>query len=438
MSTITIGAPRQYVDRGWPAIAAHIQIDDQHMDLYFRCSQGPLSSSCAPFVLSMLLPAMKLGASIHAPTPLSPQLVATQEKFQQVFTGAFKWLQHAPLGPVADTNSAAPSASQADERGVFLFFSGGVDSFYTLLERQQEITHCVFVHGFDALLADAGVRARNVQAMRQAAAELGKPLIEIETNYRSCVDRIERWNHHSAMTAQFAIACALSPQFKRGYVAENYNYFGRIQPPGTEQGIGLGEVTLVQHGLECLRLDKTIRIAASESAMRWLRVCWQNKDKYNCGRCEKCLRTMIALHIAGALSRCRTFDRAIDLQRVRYLRYGDSAYFWPELLAVLERWPEDAALAEAVRDSSGWATMSDWLVQRLTASLQRKGEANLLRIVNERVAYAQTAADPRQQTEQVCKAMTRVFDLQDELAVIKSSRSWKLTAPLRRLGARLR
>ena len=29
------------------------------------------------------------------------------------------------------------------------FFSGGVDSFYTLLEQQAEITHLICIHGFD-------------------------------------------------------------------------------------------------------------------------------------------------------------------------------------------------------------------------------------------------------------------------------------------------
>jgi len=170
--------------------------------------------------------------------------------------------------------------------------------------------------------------------------------------------------------------------------------------------------------------------------MRWLRVCWQNKElAYNCGRCEKCLRTMIALHLAGALSRCRTFNRPIDVQRVHYLRFGDSMYFWPELLAELERRPADAALAEAVRDSMGWATTPEWMWGRFAASLERKGNLpELLRIVKERLEYAQTPPDPRRHAIELGKAMTRVFDLEQEMHVLKSSRSWKLTEPVRSAG----
>jgi hypothetical protein len=440
MSTITIGAPRQYIDHGWSAVASRIQVGDKQIELYFRCSQGPLTSSCTPFALSMLLPALKLGASVTAATPLLPQLLATMDRLQRMIIADTPALQQPVLiGPVADNNGTPLPTAQPDGRGAFLFFSGGVDSFHTLLEHHQDISHCVFVHGFDTLLADARVAARNVSAMRQAAAELGKPLIEIETNYRSCVDRLMPWNHHSATIAQCALASALSPQFSRGYVAQNYDYLGVMLRHGRDSNYDCGDVQVVQDGMDCRRLDKTIRIATSETAMRWLRVCWQNKQQaYNCGRCEKCLRTMIALHIAGALARCRTFDRPIDLERLRYLDFGDPAYFWPELVAELERRPSDATLAAAVRESIGWAALRPWMKRDARDTEMQHRQPELWRVVRERMEFAQASADPRQQAEQMCKAMTRVIDLQDELTVIKASRSWKLTAPLRALGRRRR
>ncbi len=151
---------------------------------------------------------------------------------------------------------------------------------------------------------------------------------------------------------------------------------------------------------------------------------------------------MIALHLAGALPRCRTFSQPVDLQRIRYLRFDNSAYFWPELMAELERRPAAAALAEAVRTSIGWATTPEWIRERLKASFEKKGNvAELLRALNERMAYAQTAVDPRQHAKELGQAMTRVFDLEHEMSAMKASRSWKLTAPVRaagRLARRLR
>ncbi|MGI8756518.1 MAG: hypothetical protein ACR2MB_11780, partial [Acidimicrobiales bacterium] len=45
---------------------------------------------------------------------------------------------------------------------------------------------------------------------------------------------------------------------------------------------------------------------------RHLRVCWRNVDGLtNCGRCEKCVRTMVMFAGADQLQHCATFpDRA--------------------------------------------------------------------------------------------------------------------------------
>jgi len=436
MSQVIIGAPRLSVERGWSTLSAAIQVADWRGELYFRVSQGPLATSANPFVLSMLPPAMKLGLPVRVEAPLSPQFQALQAQMQGFIPAVHPTLHTVPVEAASEHTPQPPPG----RRGVFVFFSGGVDSFYSLLMHRDEITHVVFVHGFDTLLAHKAVRARNVQAVRQAAAELSKGFIEVETNYRSCVDRFEKWEHHTATIAQLAIASVLGSQFHRAYLAENFDYFRQSETTNTATVWRADGIETLQDGIDCKRIDKTAYIADSATAMRWLRVCWQNKAMaYNCGRCEKCLRTMIALRLAGALHRCRTFDRPIDLERIRYLRFSDSAYFWPELLAALERRPADAALAEAARDSIGWATVPDWTWVRLLPALESHGsEPELARIARERMEFARQPADPRRQAEQIFKAMTRVFDLQDELATIKSSRSWKLTALLRRLGTRLR
>ena len=40
-----------------------------------------------------------------------------------------------------------------------------------------------------------------------------------------------------------------------------------------------------------------------------LHVCWQERSADNCGTCEKCLRTLIALEVLGARERAATFPR---------------------------------------------------------------------------------------------------------------------------------
>jgi exopolysaccharide biosynthesis predicted pyruvyltransferase EpsI len=65
--------------------------------------------------------------------------------------------------------------------------------------------------------------------------------------------------------------------------------------------------------------------------MRHLRVCWRNYEgAFNCGRCEKCLRTKAELAANDALQECLTFEggldldalRAVDMSFGRHLSYG--------------------------------------------------------------------------------------------------------------------
>ena len=440
MTAVSVGAPRQFIDRGWPAVGATIDIDGHSLDVYYRASQGPLPISAAPFALNALAPAMKIGQPLHIETPLPAAALAMLSRAQAFMRVGHTYLSEIRIDAVELPSATPPDAAQQDRRGVGLYFSGGVDSFYSLLKHRKEITHVVFVHGFDTLLANPSVRERNVRAMRQAAAEFGKPLIEIETNVRTQLDAHERWSHHTALSLQMALAQVLGLQLKKIYLAENYDYIARWTPDEVANGFITGGADVFLDGTDCLRLDKTAYIATSDTAMRWLRVCWQNQDRaLNCGHCEKCIRTMIALHLAGALSRCRTFDQPLDLQRIRYLRFGQFGNFWPELLLELERRGDQPELAEAVRDSIGWATIppNTWNLT-LTGLETRGGQPDLLRVTRERMAQAEATGLTREQADRLCKAVSRSLDLETELKIIKSSQSWKLTAPLRSAGLRLR
>src|SRR5207302_11088078 len=68
-------------------------------------------------------------------------------------------------------------------------------------------------------------------------------------------------------------------------------------------------VDVVHDGCEANRIEKIRRqIASSPLALQSLRVCWRGDSaSYNCGECPKCLRTMLALHLAGTLPRATTF-----------------------------------------------------------------------------------------------------------------------------------
>jgi len=89
---------------------------------------------------------------------------------------------------------------------------------------------------------------------------------------------------------------------------------------------------VIHHGAEARRVDKIVVLARDyRSAFRHLRVCLKNQaGPSNCGRCQKCARTMMALEVVGVLSDAPTFPAVSRQVLARWLR-ADNPIFVEEL-----------------------------------------------------------------------------------------------------------
>jgi hypothetical protein len=61
----------------------------------------------------------------------------------------------------------------------------------------------------------------------------------------------------------------------------------------------LPELRVTHHDSDEPRWRRLARVSANPLALGSLQVCWQGTRQRNCGRCEKCLRTMTALEVSG-------------------------------------------------------------------------------------------------------------------------------------------
>jgi hypothetical protein len=108
----------------------------------------------------------------------------------------------------------------------------------------------------------------------------------------------------------------------------------------------------VHDGAEATRTQKLMDwICGSELALENLRVCLAPGDAYNCGRCEKCVRTMIPLELAGKLASSKVFPgqpSPRDIAQHRYTTPGQFQ-FAEENIALLAR--ETGARAAALREA---------------------------------------------------------------------------------------
>jgi len=335
------------VERG--TVRASLDAGRRTHVITYHLPDGPVATAPDMLVPLALAPAMRIGAPLRVRAPVSPRLRASVPLIQDVFRLFFRCLRRIDV-EVENRAAAIPST----ERGVGAFFSGGVDSFYTAIKHREEITGLIFVHGFDIKLEDGPLRAAVSSELRQAAAELGKPLIEVETNMRAFSDPLVPWGLFFG-SALASVALLLAPRFRRMYVPGDYS-LADLHPYGSHPLLdplwSTEDLEIVHDGIEATRVEKVEAIAEHETALRRLRSCWQHlTPEYNCGRCEKCIRTMVNLHLAGALERATTFPGSISPRRVARIapQARQTPYFWRQNLAAAEQRGADPALTRAIR-----------------------------------------------------------------------------------------
>jgi len=357
MNVLTIGTLRTVRVGTDSLLDLSITFKEAMHEVWYRASEGPLAEGSETCLAAFLLPAMTLGKSLCIPGTVSSRLFGRINTIQDIFV---KWC---PDLKKVDLKTDLREATGDRERGyvrrgVACFFSGGVDSFYTFVKHREEISHLIFVRGFDIPLQNKAVLQTVTDAVRQIAKELERPLVEVETNVRSFSDPCVSWTFsHGAILA--SIALLLAPRFRLVYIPSSHSY-AQLFPWGSHPLLdplwSTEETEIIHDGCEASRVEKLRSLTSCDVAAKHLRVCWENRNgAYNCGLCEKCIRTMVSLRIVGLLDRCASFARPLDLDAVSRLDLPDenARAFIEENVHALETMGKDDELAQALRTCLG-------------------------------------------------------------------------------------
>lgn len=258
--------------------------------------------------------AMRRGEPLEVRGPVCAALREGAERFQDVFRVFDRRLQRVP---VAVERWIDPPAPRAPDAGAL--FSGGLDSFYTALTH-PEARLLLLVRGSDIALDDDALWSETCVRLSAAADALGRRLVPIETNVQELGAPHMPWAfYHGA--ALCGVGHLLSGAIGRLFIAASYTFRHLTawgSHPLLDREWSTSRLDVVHHGCDATRVAKAAVVAGSDAAMAALRVCLVNRGgHYNCGECRKCLRTLVNFRIAGALDRCRTFARPLDLTRVR-------------------------------------------------------------------------------------------------------------------------
>jgi hypothetical protein len=326
-----------------------------HDDLVFKIPakfQDFVSADASPFAAALLLPSMRLGEDLVIDGSISARLHAGMTEIVRIVAGwdvGLKPIKVTPEGLLPDLNP--PGVTGA-------FFSGGVDSFFTYLRHKSDehpITHLLLAKGFDISHRNGQLWQATTENMRLLAKEEQATVVEIDSNVRSLLDPVLSWTYsHGGCLA--AAALCLRRGMRQVYVASSADADHQALR-GTHRSIdhlwSTESLSFSHDGSEATRMNKIDRqIALSPLALRYLRVCYMNeRGAYNCGKCEKCVRTMISLYAAGVLDKAETFPSEIDPDLVAALPIEgyDDAVFHRENLAALEARGLAPDLQEALR-----------------------------------------------------------------------------------------
>lgn len=346
--------------------------------LAFQCTDLELVADANAVLIGSLLPAMRMGVDIHCEEPVSERLLDRLPMAQAIL---HRWDSELRRVNVYPRGLQACGSRPGGRVGVF--FSGGVDSFYSLLRHRDEISDLIFVHGYDVALDNPKMRQQCDGLMRRIGSALGKRVIQVETNLRPWLDAYAGWGELAHGAALAVVGQLLSGELSKIYIPASYTYetlFPWGSHPLLDPLWSSESLEFVHDGCDVSRSEKVAALSTHEIALDSLRVCWQPtaRDTLNCGGCEKCVRTMINLRLAGALDRCRTFAEPLTTRLIRraLIKSTLDDPFLLDILDKLNERPELDALRKVIYKAAQrpyrrpgpvrrrWNRLTRWLGRR--------------------------------------------------------------------------
>lgn len=293
-----------------------------------------VSTRTDPFLTSLILVAMQYGEDIDVRGTVSARLLLGLAEYQRVFCCWFPWRFH----PIDIRIDREETSEPVRDGANACAFSGGVDSFYTLWSHlsandpnpRTRATHLLFIHGFDVPLARQDTYETAREAFLPMAERVGVELIAARTNAQEFAPPFNWGVFHGAPLC--GSAQALAAGLQRFYVPASHTYNDLIpwgSDPRVDHLLSTESLEIVHDGASASRIDKTTAIAGWREPRGLLRVCSPQPGGrlLNCCRCEKCLRTMLALEMLGELDVHPTFPLPIERRAVRRCRYRTASDF---------------------------------------------------------------------------------------------------------------
>jgi hypothetical protein len=355
-------------------------------DLFFETpeeSSADLSPNPNAFLLGAILPAFRRQERrISLEGPVCPMLRDGLYAAMAILKG---WYAPKRLPTVIEPSAGFRAADRAAVPMSALFLTAGVDSLYSLWKNRQRyprghaasFRHAIYIPSFafpEEFPSDRtrDLARRQLRSITAVARAEGLRLLTVTTNLRR-LDPDVYFTAREGLSAILASAAHLFSKTLTSAVIAPALPATNLRPDGDHPLLGplysTGALRVTGDRTLSSRLERLRRIAGWETALANLFVCFEGplpEGSANCGRCEKCLRTMTELLVCEVLDHCRTFPkRNVEVEEIEVMSVGYHPEMFPtywaplvEPLEALGRSDLAGAIARKLRMARGRAFLN--------------------------------------------------------------------------------
>ena len=284
------------------------------------------------YIVAFLIYAMRKGEDIQSEIPISESLYFSLTKYLIPFLCKI----NNSLQPILIKGELFNAKYECDHIGTGI--SAGVDSLSTIiyhgLEEQiisRKITTLTLLNTgyYGGVNTSSGRFNERVKKISQFCEENNYPLLTVDTNIAN-LTQYKFLETHTYLTCSTLLL--LQKYFKVYYYSSGYPIYS-FQSNFSDTSyydsfllncISTSSLKFISSCSVFTRVKKTDIISNYPLLLKYLRVCTAGKREYNnCGKCEKCLRTILAFDSLGKLDLLpETFSKDQYLRkRILYISY---------------------------------------------------------------------------------------------------------------------
>jgi hypothetical protein len=318
---------------------------------------GDLASDARPdanaFVVAALAPALRHGERRIAVAGAVCPLLG--DGLRAIAIELRSWYPSKAPIPVLEPRDGWVAPVPRGERGAAGYLTGGVDSLHLFHANREDfppdhphrLSHALWIRGLDYPGQEESAWARSQYARLEAllseiADDAGVALVRITTNVRQLEPDLAFFAHWYLGAALLSAAHLLTRRFTTVALGSSWPA-EHLVPWGTHPLLdtlyGSASLEVRHEALGISRIERLGSLRGRAQSLARLITCSDAPagESINCGRCAKCVRTLLEMEASGVLEHARSFPpHRVTATTIAALELDNGTeYFWEKLVAPL-------------------------------------------------------------------------------------------------------